>query len=492
MGGAYVLVALALGVVADGLLRQTPWGLNLLLVLLVAMAAGWAMARWRGIRLAGEGRWLLPVVLIFAAALAWRDSPTVNQLNWTALLIAVSVAERRSYAGVIRRVGIWQYVGSAFYALARALAGLFPVLARDVPGSGVGRQIAAILRGALLALPLLLIFGGLFVSADPVFGDLIGNLFRWDDLLVRLFWMGFYTWVLGGLVRGVLVAAPPNDAEPPLPDRPLLGIVEVSVVLSALILLFAAFVVVQLPYLFGGTTFLAAATNLDLRDYARRGFFELVAVTGLALPVLLGAHRLLRGVAPARERVYRVLAGVLVLLLFVIVASAVLRLKLYQDLRGQSELRINAAVAIAWLTFLHVWFVATVLRGHASSFWFGAMVSGFLAILVINAINPQAMMVRANAGREDADPPIDDGIGRNLGPDAVPALVEALPSLNSRSQCRLAGILVDRWLASPEPDWRTWNWARAEARRTVVANEDNLRQLACQDPNDRRTRRSSD
>ena len=49
--------ALFLGVLGDGLLRATPWGINLLVW--VAALAGVAVAvAWRGrLRVAGEGRW---------------------------------------------------------------------------------------------------------------------------------------------------------------------------------------------------------------------------------------------------------------------------------------------------------------------------------------------------------------------------------------------------------------------------------------------------
>ena len=65
------------------------------------------------------------------------------------------------------------------------------------------------------------------------------------------------------------------------PSRLKLGIVEVTVVLGLLDLLFLVFAVVQLPYLFGGVVQVA---RLGYSEYARRGFFELVWVAGLTLP----------------------------------------------------------------------------------------------------------------------------------------------------------------------------------------------------------------
>jgi hypothetical protein len=55
-------------------------------------------------------------------------------------------------------------------------------------------------------------------------------------------------------------------------------------VLGLLDLLFLTFVVIQVRYLFGGAGRVAATAGLTHTEYARRGFFELVTVTALALP----------------------------------------------------------------------------------------------------------------------------------------------------------------------------------------------------------------
>ena len=59
---------------------------------------------------AGEGRWLVPVALVFAASLAWRDSPTVVLLNLLAFLVAVSLAALWGRSGRLRLAGVSEYV----------------------------------------------------------------------------------------------------------------------------------------------------------------------------------------------------------------------------------------------------------------------------------------------------------------------------------------------------------------------------------------------
>jgi hypothetical protein len=73
---------------------------------------------------------------------------------------------------------------------------------------------------------------------------------------------------------------------------------------------------------------------------------------------------------------------------------------------------------------------------------------------------------------------------RELSADAVPTLVAALPSLMEADRCATAHWLVQQWGTDAErdrgDDWRTWNYARATARRAVRENEAMLRGVACE------------
>ena len=78
-------------------------------------------------------------------------------------------------------------------------------------------------------------------------------------------------------------------------------------------------------------------------DYARRGYFELVAAAALAGGILVA----LEYQVTRRSRPYVALAIGLVGLTIVVLASAALRLQLYQDAYGWTELRLYVAVSIA-------------------------------------------------------------------------------------------------------------------------------------------------
>jgi hypothetical protein len=469
-----LLIVAVLAIFADALLRATPWGANLFVAVLGALAAARLLCRWNNTAMTGEGRWLVPAMLFFVAALVWRDSPTLTTANAAALVAATTLAALSARAGQVRLAGVSLYVVGMLYMLGFALAGLFPVLFREIPWRQVGHRgwaapALATGRGLLVAVPPLLIFGSLFAAADANFQRLLDDTFKLDvdEVVTRIALVLAYAWLAGGTLREMLVAPdrPRPWSDPP--RRLTIGTIELTVVLGLLDLLFLSFVVLQLPYLFGGRE---QVSSLGYSDYARRGFFELVWVTGLTLPLLLFMHWLVPKTRPLAGRVYGVLALVLVILLAVIVVSAVQRMQLYVVDNGLTELRVQSSAFMLWVSIVLVWFVATVLRGQRARFAFGALLSAWLVIAGLDVLNPDALIVRTNAAQGHL---LDNGrfdrlAVASLSADATPAIVDALPQLPERDRALIAERLGKRF-PEPSDDWRTFNWSRSQAQAAVAS-----------------------
>jgi len=225
---------------------------------------------------------------------------------------------------------------------------------------------------------------------------------------------------------------------------------------------------VQLRYFFGGAELVQETLGLTYAEYARRGFLELVMASGLVLPVLLGADWALRSAPPPHRRVLRHLAGLLLALLAVIMASGLERARLYVAAFGWSEIRLYATACMLYLVGLFAWLAATVLRERRHRFAFGAFVQGLTVLGALHVLNPDAFIVRRNLERAATARPFDAAYAVSLSGDAVPVLLDALPRLDTRNRCDVATALLHRWGDPSGPDWRTWNWGRARARRLVA------------------------
>ena len=264
-----------------------------------------------------------------------------------------------------------------------------------------------------------------------------------------------------------LFLAPYAPADPERPSRlPTLGAVETGTILGLLNLLFLSFVLVQIRYFFGGAATVAATAGLTYTQYARSGFFELVWVAALVLPLLLSLHRLQDTGNARAMRLFSAQAAVQVALLFVILASAMLRMKLYQDTCGLTELRLYTMAFMGWLAVVFAWFVLTVLRGQREHFAFGAVVAAFILIVGLHIANPDAQIIRTNAARAAQTHEFDAAYAASLSADAVPALVAVLPSLPPDVQGDVSARLRPLWSADPG-DWRSWNWGRFSAFHAV-------------------------
>ena len=87
---------------------------------------------------------------------------------------------------------------------------------------------------------------------------------------------------------------------------------------------------------------------------------------------------------------------------------------------------------MAWVTFVLVWFAATVLPAKRGSFAFGGGLAGVILYLALNAVNPAAVIVRLNACRARNGHSFDAAYATSLGADAVPELLDALSRIFQR------------------------------------------------------------
>jgi hypothetical protein len=150
-------------------------------------------------------------------------------------------------------------------------------------------------------------------------------------------------------------------------------------------------------------------------------------------------------------------------------------MRLYTESFGLTEARFYASAFMAWLGVVFAWAAASLLRGRAAPFAVGALVSAWLWVLALHAVNPEARIVGVNAARAVAGRPFDVAYVTALSADATPALVaRVLPVVAARGttaeRCALAEALqVQRRHDAERRDWRGWSWARFRARRALAA-----------------------
>jgi hypothetical protein len=468
--------AIVLGLLGNLLLRDVPWGIGFTLYFAAILGACAYLYRNAAAPLSRSVVVLVPPAILFASTFAWRDAGSLKFLNGVALMLIIGLAVLRRHQDHLSIGSVLDYpfrlFGRWFQFVADAvplfnLEGRWPQLAER----GNVHHVSAAMRGVLIAAPLLLLFGGLFVSADAAFERLITQSVQIDLEMVmsNLLVTAICAWMFGGFLRRMFLVVETPKVQSDLvgpPPPPALGLIEIGTVLGLLNALFALFVATQLPYFFGGAGIVSQTAGLGYAEYARRGFFELAAVAALALPVLLGSHALLSKTGAAGPKVFKVMASVLVGLLFVVIASAAFRMSLYVQVYGISMLRIYVLATIGWLMMVFGWFVLTVLRDRPQRFAFGGLVLFLTTILMLDIVNPEALTARINTTRV-ASTAVDTQYLNSLSADAVPELAQAVNRVKGDTKIQLIEGLEHRQDQLRRSDWRSWSLSKHLADRSI-------------------------
>lgn len=471
----YLVAAANLGLVGDALLRGSPWGVNLpLWILILAVTAALGPGERGATR--RDAQALIWASLISAAVLAWRDARVLVLANLLATVTLLLLALVRARGVRLEEQPLRRLSRAASRAALRVADGAMPFLAawRPSPSPALGRRLRAVTTGVVLALPISAVFTVLLAAADPVFERAVRLAFSWDAKRIAshaLVSAGI-AWVACGYLLGLRPPQAGSDARPAStaerePRRPALGLLEVGIPLSGLAALFALFVGIQTRYFFGGDAVVLSTAELGWGDYARRGFFELVAVTGLVVPLLLGADGVVDRTDRRTVRGVRTLSALLLGLVALIAGSAVYRLWLYYGVYGLTPTRVYAAALMAWICLVLAWFGATVLRGRRGAFPLGAFVSGLGVLACLNVMNPDGLVARVNLERARAGAELDVELLTRLSADAVPALVREPRNLPPAPRCDVARSVRTRWANRRVDDWRTWNAGRARAQQAI-------------------------
>ncbi|MDQ3347772.1 MAG: DUF4173 domain-containing protein [Acidobacteriota bacterium] len=468
-----LLWAVALGVLANALVRVPGRpGLNAALWALSGVVVIVVLLRRRAEPASRETRWLVGGALGFAGALMLRDAEALAVFSLVSAVLLLGLAAGRAASAWAARATVSDGMVAAVRLAVLCATG--PVgWGRGAPNPAEGaarwtRQARTVAWGTVMALPALLVLTTLLMSADPVFARIVHDLGLIDiePLMEDLIFTAVIAWLTAGYLRAFLVHDDKVTDRLRVPQSAFAA-AEVSVALWFLNLLFVAFMAVQLRYLFGGADLVEVTAGLSYAEYARRGFFELVATAALVVPILLLADWAASSDTPRARVILRGTMLVLVVLLVGVIASAAYRMQLYQNAYGLTELRLYVSVFIVWLTAVLGWLVLTVLRGRRDRFVFGSIVAGVVCIAALHGLNPHAVIVRVNIARAAAGAEYDGRYLRTLSADAVPTLVARLDHLPKAERCHVAHMLEERWQGDRRGGWRTWNLSDWRARRLV-------------------------
>ncbi|MCB2178502.1 DUF4173 domain-containing protein [bacterium] len=491
----FIWTALFVGWLFDFLFYDKVPGISIVIFILVMLGAGFFLAQQQGLKPARSTLWLLVPILFFTAMTILRLEPMTTFLNMAAAVFLMGLLAHSFLGGKWWQYRFKDYLSGSFFLGLDAL--IRPVVtllggrtsensedAEPAPDSvAVNRQglssSLSVLRGLLIALPIVLVFAAILAEADPIFDDLFGqflDLFKIENI-GEYIGRAILIVIVANIVLGVILHALYKNHDDSISGDnkrwlpAFLGMTESGIILGSVNLLFLVFVVIQFQYFFGGQQNIHL-DGFTYAEYARRGFAELVIVAIFSLLLFLGLSFLTRREKKRSQGIFSALSILLFALVIVILVSSLQRMLLYEQAYGFSRLRTYTHVFIYWLGALLI--VVSLLELLRKQRYFALAVLtaslGFVASL--NIVNVDAFIVQRNVERLEQGEPLDIAYLASLNEDALPALADAYAQAeNTADQQAIAGAIAchaalndDFSYQAERYSWRSFHFSRSQAQ----------------------------
>lgn len=293
------------------------------------------------------------------------------------------------------------------------------------------RTVGYVMIGLAISVPILLVVLALLASADAVFLEMIVKVFGGINLpnimniIFRIVFMYFFSYMLTAYLCKKQIKEEVKDHRM---GEPVIAIT-VTVMLTFIYLIFS---VVQIAGLFLGQ--LKLPEGYTYAEYARQGFFQLLAVSILNLVIVLVCMSYFR-----KSKILKIVLTVMSLCTFIMIASSAMRMVIYIRFYYLTFLRILVLWALALLAVL---FLGILVNIHGEKFplfrYSMAVVTVFY--LGLSFSHPDYIIARVNIANTEADsrqwwvdesvePYHDFSYLSRLNADAAPVLVPYLESL---------------------------------------------------------------
>jgi len=211
-GFEVLFAALGIGLAADYLLRAETWGLNILVFNVLFFGSLGVIAwRHRPDLLTKTNVSLAAAIVFFASMFVVRAAEELSVFDTFAILALMGVLLLANLKIKAHVAGTFHYIAGVAWSGLTSIFGPFFLLGSDIdwkktPGGASSKTAFAVLRGLAIALPLVFIFGALFMSADAEFEASVNRLINIDLSMVagHVMLASAFAWLSAGYFRGAL------------------------------------------------------------------------------------------------------------------------------------------------------------------------------------------------------------------------------------------------------------------------------------------------
>ena len=458
---------------------KMPPGIGFTIYIALIVVAYVFLANYSNRPVRGDLFWIFPLLIFFATMVAIRSSDLLSILNVFACLGLIALVMEVSVQGTMRR-----FIPIDYFKLFWPLKVVQPLIAVCADILSVRhftdkKNAQQIVRGILITVPVVAIFGILLANADPVFDKYSSFFTHWnltEETIGRIIFAVIVTTLAASFLSYSLTQKA-EAAEMRSHARPL-GHIETSILLGSVNVLFLGFIAIQLTYLFGGESNIVAQ-GLTYAEYARRGFFELVAVAVISYLVLVVTEMFTAKDTEKHSHAFRILSSAVILQVGVIMISAFCRMWLYEEAFGFTTLRLYTHAFVVLLGFVFAFLMYKILVEHRdNTFAFRTFLVVVVFVAAMNFFNPDAFIAQKNLERFAVTGDLDAAYLSALSSDATPVLLPALAMTTGKTQHELGHEFYTRLHREKTQYWMQWNLSRADEYELLAQNSAQLGKYA--------------
>ncbi len=470
------VVTILLGWIFDFLFWKQEVGLNFALFLTLCLLGGLGLLLMDNLHPARSSLFLFIPFTFFGALTFLIQEPLTIALAYTFSLLSLWLLVNSYLGGRWVQYGLQDY----FVKFFKMIGGTFlpPLQSLQILSNGGKTRFpfAAILRGLLIALPIVAFFSTFLSAADAIFAQKLNDALdseKIGEYLTRLTIILAFAWLLAAFF--LYAATSSGDADlsndDPATRRKFLGLTETAIVLGSVAVLFMLFVIIQFQYFFGGQTNISVE-GYTYSEYARRGFSELITVAFFSLVLILGLSSFTRRDSEDQRRVHIGLNAIIVTEVMVMLVSAYQRLMLAIDWHGFSALRLYPRIFMIWLGILLVTIIVLEILRRERYFAFAFLLASFGFAVSLALFNVDETTITHNLARVKQGKNINVGHLASLSSDAIPTLKDSFndPSFSTENHEGIGAILtcyLNSPLMASSDDWRAYNLSRQRAKQIL-------------------------
>lgn len=234
-----------------------------------------------------------------------------------------------------------------------------------------------------------------------------------------------------------------------------------------------------MAYLFGGTDHISSqGYSYTYAEYARKGFFELIAVAAISLLLILLIRRIADFRTILQSMTFKWLSAVLIIEVAIIMLSAHMRLNLYEEAYGFTTLRLLSHLFILWLAAAFAILLINMMRDEDDkSFAFQIFISVLCFFAIVNLVNPDRFIAQQNVNRLNETGKIDMQYLGSLSDDATPTIARLLNHRDERVRDSAANVLYQQRASGmgDEDHWQSANASRHLAEQIYRKNAEQIK-----------------